>query len=445
MKKIVLLLCCFSYTFNAWSQTDLMVPFKPIWESFKNNQQDAADGIEKVMDSIVLQRIDSTLQLSLETKNIFLYDSLARETRSFSSFFDINGDSLFYTDQTNTTYPLNQIVASRGRIEQNQYRNTDRSTETFDSEGLLLSRLGERWEEGNNTFINNNLLTNYFLDGSALVDSIITQTWDASTQEWVLNRLDLQFFNGDELRDSVYNYQWDTSANLWRLTGKFTSSYDALGQLTNLNIYNWDTSINGFNLQLEIFEFYNGDALKDSAHVYSYFGGYYGETATSFTYDNDLVIADTVYIWDEVSGQLNLVNYQSYSYDTEGDIVEQKTFSYDALTDLYTQITQINYYYSIIETPSVSVEQVAFDLANCYFANPYPLGSAIRCELQEPVAKLRARVYNAAGQLILEEHLSKEKSLDFSLPNTLKPGIYFLSLETPQRQLGRYKLYIAPR
>ena len=126
--------------------------------------------------------------------------------------------------------------------------------------------------------------------------------------DWIYN-----FSERMNSADSVYSYQWSSTSNMWKLIGKFTSFYDNLGQQANLNVYQWDNSINDSSLQIEIFEFYNGDALKDSTHTYSYFGGYYNESATIFNYENDLVVSDTIYTWDEVQAQLLLANHQTYN------------------------------------------------------------------------------------------------------------------------------------
>ncbi len=442
MKKIFILLSCFCVALSGFSQSELPSEIEAFWGELLAPSQGILTSSEKVVDSIIFLRIDASSNLSLEKQNIFLYDTLARQTREFNSSFDINADSLFYVDQTNTTYSQNQIVESKGRIEQGQYQNTGRITEDYRDQDVLLTTFGEIWDAGTNSFLPSSLSSNYFIGTTNLVDSLLTQTWDAGTQDWVPSRLDLQFYGNDLLRDSVYSYTWNSTANLWNLIGKFTSFYDPLGQQTNLNIYNWDSSISGFSLQLEIFEFYNGDALKDSAHVYSYFGGYYGENYTIFTYENDLVIADTIYTWDATQNELLLTNYQSYAYDSDGDLVEQKTYAYNAVQDIFTQVTQANYFYSLIELTTVSLQSPIPSNTECKFINPYIIGSDISCSLENPEPILGVKVYDLQGKLLLHKKIQGQELIRFAIEKHLVSGLYILSLENSSGEIGHHKLLV---
>ncbi len=440
MKKLFILLSCFCYTLSVFSQSELPSEIEAVWGDFFPPKQRMLTSTEKVVDSTKFFRINVLDDLSLENQIVYLYDSLAQEIRSFNSLFDIDADSLFFIDQINTTYSQDQIVKSRGKIEQNQYRNEARTTENYRDQEVLLSTLEEVWDAGSNAFLSARLLTNYFVGTTDLVDSLLTQTWDEGIQDWVPHQLDLQFYGNDDLRDSVYSYTWNSTTNLWNLIGKLTSTYDPLGQQTNLNIYNWNNGINDFDLQIEIFEFYNGDMLKDSAHVYSYFGGFYRETFTIFTYENDLVVADTIYNWVAAQDKLLLTNYQSYAYDSDGDLEEQKTYAYNGVQDIFTQITQANFFYSTIELSPVSLQAPIATNTDCKFTNPYLIGSNISCTLENPEPLLGVKIYDLQGRLLFHKKMEGQELVHFAIEAPLAAGLYILSLENSTGEIGRHKL-----
>lgn len=439
MKKLF----TFSFVFIfAWTLSAQMLDLTKVdllmKESLHPTRQSEL-ALQKVVDSSVFLRINQAGELNLELKQISLYDSLARAIRDFGFNFDINADTLLYTDQVNTTYAPPKIIQSNGQLIQNQYTNIGRQTQTFTTDEVLVNTLNETWDANAGSYINHRNTTNYFIDNSTLVDSIITEFWNTNTQTWELSRWDFQYFGNDELRDSVYTYFWDANTGNWKLTNKLVSEYDALGQQTNLRLFEWDTNTNQFSIQLDIYEFYNGDELKDSAHVYSYFGGYYGESKSIFTYENELPIADTIYNWNAALNQLQLTNYQSYQYDADGDLTVLMTYAYDQLQNTFTQITQVNHYYSTIDIPSTHILEPHTIDFNCSFANPHPLGSTISCDFKDEAGSMLAKVYDLSGKMQLSQTV---ESSSFHLKGNLPTGIYLLSLENESGQVGLFKLLI---
>lgn len=439
MKKIFTLTLVLACTAFVYAQDHSTALYQETLSALLNPPAAALSSLTKVRDSVLFQRINQTGDIRLEKKDLFRYDSLAQEIQELDYYYDINTDTLLYIDHFNTTYNPGQIVASFGRTVLNQYTDSGRKTENFRGDGALENTLDEVWDAGAGTFVNQRFISNHFIAGTDLVDSIITRVWDTGGQQWQLDRWDYQYFGNDDLRDSVYTYRWDNSNGSWKLDSKITSQYDALGQQTQLRLSQWDNANSNFVLQLEVLEYFNGDEFKDSTHVYTYFGGYYSESFTVFNYENDLVVSDTVYTWNPANG-LQLSNYQEYLYDEDDDLEEARTYAYDPSQAAFIQITQLNYFYSELEV-ATGLEEAESESISCRFANPYLRGSHINCDLESSGLSVRARVYGLDGRRYFDQALAEAS---FQLPQSLAPGLYILSLETKNGQMQQYKLVIQP-
>lgn len=399
-------------------------------------------GTEKVLDSTYYSRLNTSQAIRLDDRTIYVYDSLAREIRRLAYHYDVETDTLESLDQFNTEYLPNQQITTQATFVNGQWRSVDRVSETFREEEVLLATLIETWNDSLQAFVPSSQTQQFYTANATVADSILTQAWDLDQQAWINQTLIHQFYNGDELRDSFRLFRWEPTSNSWRFDSRQSSFYNSFGQLTELQFFQWNVAGDSLERTLLVLEYFNGDELKDSSHVFSTFGGFYSESFTIFTYDPTGNLAtDTIYLWNETAQQLVLTNYQSYEHDDDGDLVRQKTFAYDLISGSFLQVIQNDYFYSLQEVNTALAEKVLV-LPSCVFANPSKGQLQAYCDPGEYTGRLWLRLYDLQGRLRATQDWAPGSTLQFNPQADLGPGIYLLCIEGDKGLLERYKLAI---
>lgn len=134
------------------------------------------------------------------------------------------------------------------------------------------------------------------VQGTQKLDSIIYETWDTITSQWIFSKYE----------EYTHDYTWDSSGNTylvnsyygfgtfndWIVRKKFESIYDANWNLTMRISYTWD--------------FLTNQMVLYSKEEYSYD-------------DNGNLVLEISYIYDSNKSQWNVSEKKEFSYDTNGN------------------------------------------------------------------------------------------------------------------------------
>ncbi len=419
----------------------LLAQSNPSQQDFHTtNPLSLALAADKQLDSTRLSIRNDRDSLGLSERAVFIYDSLGQEIRSLNFNYDINTDTLRWIEQINTDYVDDKVIAIAALRQNGQWMNVSQYTETYREPEVLLQSLNQLWDTPSNTYLNNSQ-DFYIYNGTATVpDTILQQRWNMG--QWENHFLIIEHYSSPERKDSSETLAWDESLQTWQPSTKQFSTYDGAGRPIGFQFFSWSPMENRYISNLMVDETYNSEGLKDSTRSISLFGGFYNEVLSVFRYDSQgLLSSDTVYTTIDPNGIPARVNFQDYTYDSDGDLLLRQT--YDSPPGQAGILSnQIAFFYAPAgpNTALIPVEEAT--KIDCWFANPYVRHSSIRCSNSKDRPRVEARVYDLQGRMWAVQDLGQMESFDFQIDASLAPGLYFLHLTDGQRMLGQHKLLV---
>jgi hypothetical protein len=77
------------------------------------------------------------------------------------------------------------------------------------------------------------------LSGVQVPDSMVFETWDAATSQWIGNRKNVYTYNAEGKILTQITYNQDNETRKWIADGKVKNTYDANGNETLLLWFSW--------------------------------------------------------------------------------------------------------------------------------------------------------------------------------------------------------------
>jgi len=163
---------------------------------------------------------------------------------------------------------------------------------TRDNNGNITSSISHTFNDTNQTWINNSIITTtYFSTGEILKQ--IERPWNSDTQEWADTCSYLEYdINGNLIFE--YKRYWNSYYNKFGIGEKHNNTYNNDGNITFFIEYKW-----------------NLDSVK-----------WVRETQEIFTYENENLIQHIRQGWDYISGEWQNMGQYTYSYDAFGNRIQ---------------------------------------------------------------------------------------------------------------------------
>lgn len=353
-----------------------------------------------------------------------------------------SSNSLFWQWNTVTCYNEQNIL-------------TEKYTQTFDANGLVLIQLKET--KVNNVWVNNLRYTyTYNTNGNLL--TMIMEEW-LNSSWWLKYKYTYSYYTNGNLMTALRE-QWVNNA--WVNNLKATANYDTNGNIMNRLYEVWDNNswINWFrntfsyngngNLQIVLIELWTNNAWENNNRVvYTYnsngyihtqtfelwFDGEWGEAGlNTYTYD-----ANNNLITDLYDSGLGTYAKSSYSYDVNGNSLTGKA-EYEQngnwlpLTDNLEIFSQQESYYdyfyvyryeaSFSSFINTSIDKPA-DFID-FLTYPNPAADKLTIEIPSFTSEQEETIsiYNIRGQLVKQQLMIHGKTEIDILE--LPKGIYVL-------------------
>lgn len=440
MNKLILLLIVLFFSISLFSQ-----------QTEFDNQDEASVLVEQTIKELQLNSstkvLDSIIAYGLIYGEPFLsrivnyeYDQKGRQTRAITRHFS-SVDSLTPTSIEDLVfgYADNEEYWTRYHYKNGDTTRFNKYITFYLDDGTPIAKLIQDWDATNMTYVNDLIDTFFYFNTVLQLDSTLRSRWNREDSQWEEVYALRSFYNPAGLEESLQRYLWDTLSQSWELSSSIMQEYDLLDNQTVRQTCYWNDSFNACTISDSTHSHYNGNTLIDSL---DYFRFTNANTINGrkeyYTYENDLLIADTIYTWsiDELYG---LENYSTYSYDIDGDIQTRVNYNYNNFTAEIPYISRWYYYYTDIE---VATQEVAASQQNCTFANPHYYGTPLSCNWTND-APTHFKVYNLQGVLQYQKRLNKnETAQNFVINKALPTGIYFAIWEGENRILEQQKLLI---
>jgi len=195
---------------------------------------------ELTLDSVIIERIDSTGILQLDSKKI--------------NFYDKNGyDSL--------------RVVYRRNMHENKWVIDQREEYSYDESENKLHEILYQWDTSASKWYGVYKYENdYDSKGNEILNS--SYHWDSAINDWAGDEKYIYEFNSDKDETMRCSFAWDTLSNDWIGSSKVEITYFAPREQLSRKIYRWDN--NQWSLSSKTEFSYNEDTLLTLALSYEF-------------------------------------------------------------------------------------------------------------------------------------------------------------------------------
>lgn len=365
------------------------------------------------------QEVFQSLEASLFSDAVFrlrtTFDTEYSENESiiYEERYDAISDGFIPFGKNTRTYDSNDNVESYTENWYNDatsdYEPTLRGDYIYTSEGYLERLNEEVWDSFSQEYTPY-VRTIYFRDENdqTMVDSIVRQSYDVTTQEWKPSWSLHVFFDTQGRVVEFLNYRNDFNGN-FVLLGRELITYEVDSEDNTTHSFSEEPIGSGV-LQLQSIR-------------YNY-------------YENGLNTIDSVYLDYADDGEFLL---ESIVYSEHDDLDRRilQTYTNKTGSGVFEATRENAEYYRECLTSSATVKESTM---NCLIPNPLQNGQSMTCVF-EAGKEYNLKFYDLFGRILFEETIHSSDSFHFDrLPTN---GIYFLSIEKEGEILMQQKILVA--
>lgn len=343
------------------------------------------------------------------------------------------------------------------------FKLTTRTFFEHDSGGLLIQKLTISTDKSGNwkNFSNDTLSYTGFL-----LNKVISQQWDAQLSTWN-NKLKYDYlYDTLNVLQSIIISNWSTSSSIWEFSEKQSFVYNPAGKITQEMQQTWNSNITNWNNSSRTSYTYSGSNLTTSLneHWDAVNLAWVNYTRTSYAYSAGLNTEALVekYSLSSLSWE-NLVK-NTYTYTTGGlkesqviqlwetdhwanSIQYLNTYSGTDLTSVLTKQWQphLNDWRNYVQDETYYSQHEIFGIRqvnaeSILVKNPVEKGSQVRLLGLRENTKYELVLCDLNGKYILKQEIFAGDIL--SIPSTIAPGYYILTLQSRGKQKSFQKLLI---
>jgi len=156
------------------------------------------------------------------------------------------------------------------------------------------------------------------LETKQQLDSLVTQIWDETNNQWVIGYKEGFIYDGNARLIQDHDYEWDETNNAWEINEKNEYTYDANGNISEILTYDWDEN--------------NNQLVQDHKE--------------EFTYDGSgKLIEDFDYRWDDLFAQWIFTHKNEYNYDALGNLSQRFYYGWDEISSQWEPNWKNEYIY----------------------------------------------------------------------------------------------------
>lgn len=325
-------------------------------------------------------------------RSVNLYDSKSNIVKNISAYVEPTGLDTFQT--YDYAYDASDRIITRtsmGKLSSGIWYGEHKTTYTYDTQGDLVECLIEKWDLGNNIWVNDSLITNSYTNGKLI--GKLTKWW----------------FN-----------------NAWADAERITTHYNGANPdsiLTEIyGLGTWDTAM------LEVYQ-YDANNDNDTTTIFEYYTNWHPYQRSIYSYDNKHNRLSHIQ-QDYINSQSKFENLvrERHAYNAHGlltstliDVWNNQTNQYE-YTDGYVYMMFRHYE----PVSAITTNETASPNFRIY---PNPASSEIRVNLQLPkgTGLIDFAIYDYSGKIIRYWHepysAVYSKTIDVS---AMPDGIYYI-------------------
>lgn len=401
------------------------------------------DGCESSPDSII-SRVWENEAWKIDTRRIYEYDDEGRVVSEFFERIDFSTGMLIFDFMIETVYSENQSVATTRdfNVDTGVFELQTRAINTIENDLVTVSisdnYLNGEWEP------NRRYTYEYNEIGSRT--GSFTEIWNPVSEEYVLIRRSLNFYTIiDEIAyaDSLISQEYNSSTEEWEYYGiRVDIVRDAQNRTFSAKLGDY------FSIPGELYIFLRDDFFyDDEGDSYDVLNHHdlMNEQPEELPlrrkirnyFENGLNVVDSIYNYDAEAMAFNLDKVTTLDYDIAERLYLRTGQDITEDTDELTNSFQVENYYQLCISDT---EEEFVSSADCKFANPIHNGQRGICDL-ETSENARLNLYDILGRKVLEQPIINGQSFSFGqLPAN---GTYFMTIENEKGLMLQRKLIVA--
>jgi len=301
---------------------------------------------------------------------------------------------------------LESILFQRWQSE--AWTNVRRQLYRYQAEGLLEEQVGQRWQGGAWTPERRRLLS--YDPNHRRLKRVLGQQWSEAENDWV-NTTRMEYSHTPNgITNSEQTQYWDPATTAWVNDNRQLFGWDEQAQFQSRirQVWQEDGWQNEFRGVVE-FGNRNLTILFDAWQTEQQQWQAHSRHQLQYNAENLLTLSQGWQRWsEELSGWVNLARTRRYRF---------------FWSDL------------------VSSVQAPLSLQACVVPNPYPLGTAVRCEDLSRQLPVHVALFDPLGRLVHSRTVDAYDQL--AINQTLPPGLYLLRITQGSQLVHLQQVVIA--